>query len=57
MDSALQQSLEFYGLDRALVAALVARLERRMAFELSVSDGVLYLALGQELLSGSVTAH
>ena len=50
-------SLELYGLDRALVAALVARLERRMAFDLSVADGVLYLTLGQELLSGPVTAH
>jgi uncharacterized protein YaeQ len=51
------ESLELYALDRALVAALVARLERRMAFELSVTDGVLYLTLEGELLSGPVTAH
>lgn len=50
-------ALELYALDRALVAALVARLERRMAFELSVADGVLYLTLGGEVLSGSVTVH
>jgi uncharacterized protein YaeQ len=51
------EALELYALDRALVAALVARLERRMAFELSVADGVLYLTLNGELLSGPVTAH
>jgi uncharacterized protein YaeQ len=51
------ESLELYGFDHALVAALVARLERRLAFELSFSNGVLYLTLGQELLSGPVTAH
>lgn len=51
------ESLELYGLDRALVAAMVARLERRMAFDLSVADGVLYLTLGGELLTGPVTAH
>ena len=51
------ESLELYGLDRALVATLVARLERRMAFDLSVTEGVLYLTLGQELLSGPLAAH
>jgi uncharacterized protein YaeQ len=50
-------ALELYGLDRALVATLVARLERRMAFDLSVTDGMLYLTLGKELLSGPVTAR
>jgi uncharacterized protein YaeQ len=51
------EALELYGLDRALVAALVARLERRMVFELTMADGVLYLTLAGELLSGPVTAH
>ncbi len=50
-------ALELYGLDRALVAALVARLARRMAFDLTVTAGTLYLTLGDELLSGAVTAH
>jgi len=50
-------ALELYGLDRALVAALVARLERRMAFDLSVADGTLYLTLGGELFTGPVTTH
>ena len=51
------ESLELHGLDRALIAALVARLERRMAFDLSVSDGTLYLTHGDELLTGAVTTH
>ncbi len=51
------EALELYGLDRALVAALVERLERRMAFDLSVADGMLYLTLGADLLTGPVTAH
>src|SRR6185436_15104295 len=50
-------ALELYGLDRALVAALVGRLERRMAFELSVADGMLYLTIGGELLSGALETH
>ena len=49
--------LELYGFERTLVAALVARLERRLAFELSVTDGVLYLTLGSEVLSGALLAH
>ena len=51
------ESLELYGLDRKLVAALVAKLERRMAFDLSVNDGTLYLTLGDELLTGTLTTH
>ena len=50
-------ALELYALDRALVASFVARLERRMAFELSVNDGTLYLTLGGELLSGTLRTH
>ena len=49
--------LELYGLERALVAAFVARLERRVTMELSVTDGAIYLTLGKELLTGAVTAH
>jgi uncharacterized protein YaeQ len=51
------ESLELYGLDRALVAALVARLERRMSIDLSVTDGMLYLTIGQELISGALETH
>jgi uncharacterized protein YaeQ len=51
------ESVEFYGLDRPLVAALVGRLDRRMAFDLSVTDGTLYLTTGGELLTGTVSTH
>ncbi len=51
------ESLELYGLDRALVATLVTRLERRMAMGLSVTGGALCLTLGEELLTGALTAH
>lgn len=51
------EALELYALDRALVAALVQRLARRMSFDLSVTDGALYLTLGDDLLSGAVKSH
>ena len=48
------EALEFYAIDRALVAALVARLERRTAFSMSVTDGELYVSIGTENLTGTV---
>lgn len=48
------EELELYSFDRALVAAIVARLTRRMTFDLSIADGTLYLNLGGETLSGTV---
>jgi uncharacterized protein YaeQ len=51
------ESVEFHGFDRALIAGLVARLERRMAFDLSLSDGVMYVTLGKDLLSGTLASH
>jgi uncharacterized protein YaeQ len=48
------EALEIYVMDRALVAALVARLERRMDFDLSVSERTLYVSLGEETLTGTV---
>jgi len=47
-------ALELYAIDRALVSALVARLERRMAFSLSISDRELYLSIGSDQLTGAV---
>ena len=47
-------ALELYAIDRALVGALVARLERRVAFSLSVTDRELYLSIGEDNLTGSV---
>ncbi len=46
--------LELYAIDRALVSALVARLDRRVAFSVSVADRGLYVAIGTENLEGAV---
>ena len=51
------ESLELYGLDRALVAALVRRLERRMKLDLSVTNATLYLTIGEDLISGALETH
>ncbi len=48
------EALEIHAMDRELLAALVARLERRMEFDLAVSDRHLYVSLGEETLSGTV---
>ena len=48
------EALELHAIDRALVSALVARLDRRVSFSLSVTDHELYLSIGAENLSGAV---
>lgn len=52
-----REAIAVHGVDRELLAALVERLERRMAFDLSVTGGELYLTLGERTLSGSVERH
>ena len=51
------ESVEICAVDRDLLAALVPRLERRVAFSLSVTDGQLYLEFGAEMLEGRVERH
>lgn len=48
------EALELYAIDRELVNGLVARLERRVAFSLSVTDHELYLSIGEDNLTGTV---
>jgi uncharacterized protein YaeQ len=48
-------ALELYAIDRALVAALVERLERRVAFSVSIGDRELYISIGADNISGAVT--
>lgn len=48
-------AMEMHAVDRALVAALAARLERRMDLALSVSGRELYVSIGAETLTGTVT--
>ena len=47
-------ALELYAIDRGLVAALVARLDRRVAFSASVTDRELYISIGTDTLQGAV---
>jgi uncharacterized protein YaeQ len=49
------EALELYAIDRSLVAALVEHLERRIAFSLSISGRDLYLSIGAENLTGTIT--
>jgi uncharacterized protein YaeQ len=49
------EQLELYAIDRGLVSALVARLDRRVAFSASVTDRELYVSIGADNLTGSVT--
>lgn len=48
------EALELYAIDRALVAALVGRLDRRLAFSVSVNERELYVSIGDENLTGRV---
>jgi uncharacterized protein YaeQ len=49
--------IELYAIDRTLVNALAARLERRMAFSLSINERELYVSIGADTLTGAVTRH
>ena len=49
-----EDALEIYSVDRDFVAGLVARLTRRMAFDLTITDRTLYMALNGESLSGVI---
>ena len=49
------ENLELYAVDRSLIAALAARLDRRMAFTLTISDRELFLSFGSDTLSGKVS--
>jgi len=46
--------IPLYAIDRDLIAAFCERLDRRMQFTLSMTDGMLYLDVGGATLSGTV---
>lgn len=48
------EALELFAIDRALLDALAARLERRMDFALSVTGGHVFISLGDRTLDGAV---
>jgi uncharacterized protein YaeQ len=49
------ERLELYAIDRSLIAAIAARLDRRMAFTLTVSNSELFVSFGADTVSGKVT--
>jgi uncharacterized protein YaeQ len=49
-------ALELYALDRSFIAALVSRVDRRMAFSVSINDRELYVSIGDDNLTGPVQA-
>ncbi|MDQ3214318.1 MAG: YaeQ family protein [Acidobacteriota bacterium] len=51
------EALELYAIDRSLVAALAARLERRMAFSISINERELYISVGADTITGAVVRH
>jgi uncharacterized protein YaeQ len=48
------EEIEINAIDPTLINALAAALTRRMEFDLSVSEGVLYASMGEETVSGGV---
>lgn len=47
-------TIEVSGIDRALIDGLVARLDRRTALDVAVTDRHLYVTIGGETLEGAV---
>ena len=47
-------ALELYAIDRGLIAELVSRINRRMAFSVSITDRELYVSIGTDNLTGGV---
>ena len=51
------EEIEVWAVDRAFIAQVAARLDRRMSFSLSVTDRELLLSIGSETLTGRVVRH
>ena len=47
-------ALELYAIDPTFISALTSRLDRRMAFALSISDRELFVSIGDDTLTGQV---
>ncbi len=47
-------AVELYAIDRGLTAALVERLDRRLAFSVSISERELYVSIGEDNLTGEI---
>jgi|SRR5665213_1435870 len=51
------EDIEVIAFDPEFIASISARLARRMAFDLVVTEQQLYLSLGEETLSGGLVRH
>lgn len=51
------EAIDIFSFDAAFIAALVARLDRRMSFSLSITDGHLYAAFEDATIDGAITRH
>ena len=51
------ESLELYSFGRPLITELTSRLERRTAFDLSVTDRHLFISFDGATLSGEIARH
>jgi uncharacterized protein YaeQ len=51
------EAVEIWAMDRALIALLAERLDRRMAFALSVTARDLYVSIGSETLTGRLVRY
>ena len=51
------EQIELWAVDRALVSQLAERLERRMAFSLSITDRELTVSLDAATLTGTLVRH
>jgi uncharacterized protein YaeQ len=51
------EDVEIYSLDRTFIAALVAKLERRMSMSISVADQHVLVALDGGVIEGDITRH
>lgn len=48
-------AIDVRAVDRVLLANLTRRLERRVAFSISVNEGELYVCIGSDTLTGKIT--
>jgi uncharacterized protein YaeQ len=49
--------IEIYSFERAMIAGIVERLERRMAMTVSIADRHLLVALDNVVIEGAITEH
>ncbi len=50
-------ALEFYGIDRELIDGLVARLDRRNRWDMSVTERHVYVAVNGATVEGDIVRH